>query len=70
MRMLFNHIEYIINLTGVNYAGLGSHFDGINITPQQLVDVTYYPLITKALVEKGYSKNDISKILGEIFYAF
>jgi membrane dipeptidase len=49
---------------GVDYAGLGSDFDGISLTPQQLDDVTSYPVITKALVEKGYSKKDINKILG------
>ncbi len=65
--MLIDHIEYIINLVGVDYVGLGSDFDGINLTPQQLDDVTSYPLITKALVEKGYSKKDISKILGGNF---
>jgi membrane dipeptidase len=51
-------------MVGVDYVGLGSDFDGINLTPQQLDDVTSYPLITKALVEKGYSKKDIEKILG------
>jgi membrane dipeptidase len=64
LSMLIDHIEYIIKLVGVNYVGLGSDFDGINLTPQQLDDVTTYPLITKALVEKGYSKKDITKILG------
>ena len=64
LSMLIEHIEYIIKLVGVDYVGLGSDFDGINITPQQLDDVTSYPLITKALVEKGYSKKDINKILG------
>ncbi|MES2331805.1 MAG: dipeptidase [Bacteroidota bacterium] len=67
MSMLIDHIEYIINLVGVDYVGLGSDFDGINLTPQQLNDVTSYPLITKALVEKGYSPKDISKILGGNF---
>ena len=67
LSMLIDHIEYIIKLVGVDYVGLGSDFDGINITPQQLDDVTTYPLITKALVEKGYSKKDISKILGGNF---
>ena len=65
--MLIDHIEYIIKLVGVDYVGLGSDFDGINLTPQQLDDVTDYPLITKALVEKGYSKKDITKILGGNF---
>lgn len=64
---LIQHIEYIVNLVGIDYVGLGSDFDGITITPQQLDDVTAYPLITKALVEKGYSKKDITKILGGNF---
>jgi membrane dipeptidase len=64
LSMLIDHIDYIVRLVGVDYVGLGSDFDGINLTPQQLDDVTSYPLITKALVEKGYSKKDIKKILG------
>jgi membrane dipeptidase len=67
LSMLIRHIEYIINLVGIDYVGLGSDFDGINLTPLQLDDVTTYPLITKALVEKGYSKKDITKILGGNF---
>lgn len=64
LSMLIDHFEYIIKLVGVDYVGLGSDFDGINLTPRQLDDVTTYPLITKALVEKGYGKKDINKILG------
>lgn len=67
LSLLIQHIEYIINLVGVDYVGLGSDFDGINITPQQLDDVTNFPLITKAFVDKGYSKKDIAKILGGNF---
>ena len=66
--MLIQHIEYIINLVGIDYVGLGSDFDGINLNPQQLDDVSTYPLITKALVEKGYSENDIFKIIGGNFF--
>lgn len=64
---VIDHIEYIIKLVGVDNVGLGSDFDGINITPQQLDDVTTYPVITKALADKGYSKKDINKILGGNF---
>ena len=64
---LIDHIDYIVKLVGADYVGLGSDFDGINLTPLQLDDVTTYPLITKALVEKGYSKKDIEKILGSNF---
>jgi membrane dipeptidase len=62
--LVIQHIEYVINLVGVDYVGIGSDFDGIFLPPKQLDDVTTYPLITKALVEKGYSENDIDKILG------
>ena len=67
LSMLIDHIDYIVQLVGVDFVGLGSDFDGIQLRPQQLDDVTTYPLITKALVEKGYSKKDINKILGENF---
>jgi membrane dipeptidase len=64
LSMVVNHIDYVVKLVGVDYVGLGSDFDGTNLTPQQLDDVTDYPLITKALVEKGYSEKAIDKILG------
>lgn len=64
---LIEHIDYIVELVGVDYVGLGSDFDGINLTPLQLDDVASYPSITKALIEKGYSEKDIVKILGGNF---
>lgn len=64
LSLVIDHIDYIINLVGVDHVGLGSDFDGINLTPRQLDDVTSYPEITKALIEKGYHKKDINKILG------
>lgn len=67
LSLLIDHIDYIVKLVGIDYVGLGSDFDGINITPKELDDVTTYPLITKALVERGYSKKDIRKILGGNF---
>jgi membrane dipeptidase len=67
LSMLIDHLDYIVKLIGVDYVGLGSDFDGVNSLPQQLDDVTAYPLITKALIERGYSKKDIRKILGGNF---
>jgi membrane dipeptidase len=65
--VVIDHIEYIIKLVGVDYVGIGSDFDGIESPPLELDDVIKYPLITKALVEKGYSKQDIAKNLGGNF---
>jgi membrane dipeptidase len=65
--LILDHLDHIVKLVGVDYVGMGSDFDGISFPPQQMDDVTSYPLITKALRERGYSKKDIRKILGENF---
>jgi membrane dipeptidase len=44
--------------------GIGSDFDGISSSPQELDSVMDYPNITKAMLERGYSKKDINKVLG------
>jgi membrane dipeptidase len=64
---LLDHLDYIVKLTGVDFVGLGADFDGIPFTPLQLTDVTKYPLITKALLDRGYRKKDILKIMGGNF---
>lgn len=64
MSMLLDHLDYIVQRIGVDHVGMGSDFDGISASPRELTDVTSYPLITKALLEKGYSKSDINKIMG------
>jgi len=64
LSMVIDHIEYLINLVGVDYVGLGSDFDGIPSAPIGLDDVTDYIHITEALVDKGYGNEDIDKILG------
>ena len=67
LSLLIDHIDYIVSLIGVNHVGIGSDFDGISSTPKELKDVTAMPLITKALLQRGYSKTDVKKILGENF---
>ena len=64
MEMLLEHLDYIVNRIGVDHVGMGSDFDGISASPKELTDVTSYPLITKALLERGYSKKDVYKIMG------
>jgi membrane dipeptidase len=67
LTMLMDHIDHIVKLAGVEYVGLGSDFDGIESSPKELDDVTSFPVIAKALKERGYSKKDITKILGGNF---
>lgn len=67
LSLLMDHIDYIVKLAGVDHVGLGSDFDGIESAPQELDDVTSYPLITRELLKRGYKKADIEKILGGNF---
>ncbi len=67
LSLLIDHIDYIVKLAGISHVGLGSDFDGIDSAPQQMDDVSKMPLVTKALLERGYSRKDIEKILGGNF---
>jgi membrane dipeptidase len=59
-----DHIEHIIKVAGIDHVGLGSDFDGINSVPRQLEDVSYFPYITQELLNRGYKKEQIHKVLG------
>ena len=58
------HIDHIVKIAGIDYAGLGSDFDGVECTPIGLDDVSKFPNLTRALLERGYSAEDIRKIYG------
>jgi len=67
LSLLLDHLDHIVKLVGVDFVGLGSDFDGIEAGPKELNGVQDFPLITKALLDRGYSKKDVRKILGENF---
>ena len=62
---LIDHIDHIVEVAGIDHVGIGSDFDGVSVLPTQLDDVSCYPLITQALLDRGYSEADIKKVLGE-----
>ena len=61
---IMDHMDYIVKLAGIDHVGIGSDFDGITSSPQELDGVLDYPNLTKAMLERGYSKKDINKVLG------
>jgi len=65
--VLINHLDYIVRVAGIDHVGLGSDFDGVEALPRPLEGVEDMPLITHALLKRGYSKSAIRKILGENF---
>ncbi len=63
---LIDHIDHIAKVAGVDHVGLGSDFDGVSgATPAGLDSAADLPKITQALLDRGYSAEDIRKILGE-----
>ena len=49
---------------GAGHVGLGSDFDGADM-PEGMEDCSKLPKITEALLRKGYSEDDVRKILGK-----
>lgn len=64
LSLLIDHIDHIVQVAGSDYVGLGSDFDGGVSFPQDLKDVGDLPNITFELMRRGYSDDDIRKILG------
>ncbi len=65
LKSLIDHIDHIAKVAGVDHVGLGSDFDGVSgATPEGIDSAADLPKITQALLERGYSADDIRKILG------
>ncbi len=65
MKLLIDHIDHIAKVAGVDHVGFGSDFDGVSgATPQGIDSAADLPKITQALLDRGYSAEDIHKILG------
>jgi membrane dipeptidase len=64
-KVLIDHIDHIAKVAGVDHVGLGSDFDGVSgATPQGMDSAADLPKITQGLLDRGYSAEDIRKILG------
>jgi membrane dipeptidase len=64
LEQLLAHLDHIVRLIGPDHVGIGSDFDGISSSPKGLDDVTSYPLLTDALLKRGFTKKQITNILG------
>ncbi|MGI8782318.1 MAG: dipeptidase [Acidobacteriota bacterium] len=65
--VLIDHIDHIAKVAGVDHVGLGSDFDGVDSMPAGMRDALDLPKITAALLEKGYSEQEVHKMLGGNF---
>ena len=61
---LIDHIDHIVKVAGIDHVGIGADFDGANDMPEGAKDVSMLPNMTYELLKRGYSEQDIRKILG------
>jgi len=63
---VLDHFDHVVKLVGIDYVGIGSDFDGVgDALPDGLKDASGYPNLVEGLLRRGYSEEDIRKILGE-----
>jgi membrane dipeptidase len=67
LKSLIDHIDHVAQVAGIDHVGLGSDFDGITSSPQGIDSVADLPKITEALLQRGYTREQILKILGGNF---
>ena len=59
-----DHIDHVRNIAGIDHVGIGGDFDGTSSIPVGLEDVSKYPDLIVELLRRGYSDEDVQKILG------
>ena len=64
LSVLIDHFDHIARVAGVNHVGIGSDFDGISSAPEDMQDVTHLPRIAQGLLDRGYSEDDVKRMLG------
>ena len=61
---IVDHIDHIAKVAGIDCVGIGSDFDGVPKLPARMGDVSCYPLLTQIMLDRGYTKEQIHKVLG------
>jgi membrane dipeptidase len=59
-----DHFDHVVKLVGIDHVGIGSDYDGVGDSlPVGLKDVASYPTLIKGLLDRGYSEEDVKKVL-------
>lgn len=66
--LIADHIDHVVDIAGVDHVGLGSDFDGIEVTPEGMEDISMMPRIFEELLRRGYSDDDLAKIASGNFF--
>ncbi|TDP92094.1 dipeptidase [Labedaea rhizosphaerae] len=58
------HLEHAREVAGIDHIGLGGDYDGVAVQPDGLADVSTYPVLLDALLDRGWSESDCVKLAG------
>lgn len=67
-KLIADHIDHVVSLVGIEHVGIGSDYDGIEVTPDGMEDISMMPRIFDELRSRGYSEADLAKIASENFF--
>lgn len=67
-KRIVDHIDHIVRLVGIDHVGLGSDFDGIEVAPEGMEDISKFSLVFDEMRSRGYSEADIAKVASENFF--
>ncbi len=59
-----DHIDHIRDAVGIEHIGLGGDYDGVPSFPEGLEDVSTYPVLVAELLMRGYSDDEVKKVVG------
>ena len=59
---ILDHLEYLVELTGIESCGFGSDFDGVGLLPDGVEDCTVWPVLFEMLEKRGWSAEDIRAV--------
>ena len=60
-----DHIEHAVNVAGIDHVGIGTDYDGIEVTAEGLEDISKFGTLLDELRRRGFSRKEVSKIAGE-----
>jgi len=66
-KRVVDHIDHAVKIGGIDHVGIGSDFDGIEVCPKGLEDISCMGVIFDEMRARGYSERDIEKVAGENF---
>ena len=61
---IVDHIDHAVEICGISHVGIGSDYDGIEVTPAGMEDVSRMPLVFEEMRRRGYTQEQVEMVSG------